>query len=299
MSEQKYSPGEANFQAEERIKMDLKNVLKRHSVIVYYILALLFSWSVELPLVAVRQGWVSWDIPFSVHYLAAFGPMLAALFVTALVGGKAGLGELWQRITKWRVSWKWGSFAVLSPLAIFLLGLPLVRLVKGEWPDLGLLGQTNYRPDLGPLVIILWLITFGFGEEIGWRGFALPRLQNSLSVSRATLTLGLMWAIWHIPAFFYHETYEGISWLFWPGFIFGVLCGAVIFTWIYNGTRGSVLMVAVWHALFDLLSASKAGQDIIPVLMSAVVIALALVIANANQSWGFRQVPKSTLGGEA
>ncbi len=278
--------------------MSMHNLIKRHPVVVYYSLAILLSWMVELPLVAIRQGWVNWNIPFSVHYLAAFGPMLAALAVTALTGGKAGMKELWKRITRWRVGWKWAVISVLSPMAIFLVGLPLVRLVKGEWPDLGLLGQANYLPNLGPLVVILWLLTYGFGEEIGWRGFALPRLQKKLSVSRATLILGVMWVIWHGPAFFYHETYTGMSWFILPGFIFGVLCGAVIFTWIYNGTGGSVLMVAVWHGLFDLVTASKAGQDIIPYLTSAIVIIGALVLANANKPWGFRQAPVNVIESE-
>ena len=74
-----------------------------------------------------------------------------------------------------------------------------------------------------------------------------------------------------------------------------VLCGAVIFTWIYNGTGGSVLMVALWHGIFDLLTASKAGQDIIPIVMSALVIAGALFITNIKTPWNFYHVQKQSL----
>ena len=94
---------------------------------------------------------------------------------------------------------------------------------------------------------------------------------------------------------FYHETYIGMSWFILPGIIFGVLCGAVIFTWLYNGSLGSVLMVAIWHALFDLLTASKAGQDILPILTTAGIIAFTLFIANINRPWGFRYQPKQIL----
>jgi membrane protease YdiL (CAAX protease family) len=73
-----------------------------------------------------------------------------------------------------------------------------------------------------------------------------------------------------------------------PGFLFGVLCGAVIFTWIYNGTGGSILMVAIWHALFDMLSASKAGQDIVPTIMTALIIVGALYLGNTAKPWNFR-----------
>lgn len=271
------------------------SILGRRPVAAYYILALVFSWAVELPLVAVRQGWIGVPIPFSLHYVASFGPALAALVVTAWIGGGSGLAELWGRIVKWRVGWGWAAFAVGSPVALFVLAALAIRILQGQWPDLHLLGQANYLPYLGWWVLPLWLVTFGFGEEIGWRGFALPRLQGTMSVSKATLVLGVLWIVWHVPAFFYLDTYQGMPWFVLPGFIFGVLCGAVLFTWLYNGTGGSVLMVAVWHALFDLLTASKAGQDIIPFVTTAGVIAWALFVANVNRPWGFRFQEKHTL----
>jgi membrane protease YdiL (CAAX protease family) len=221
--------------------------------------------------------------------------MLAAVLVTGLTTGTAGLGELWSRITRWRVRWKWWLFAIGGPLAAFILSLPVVRLVKGGWPDLRLLGEANYLPDLGLGVVFVWLVTYGFGEEIGWRGFALPRLQRTHSAARATLFLGLMWLVWHLPAFLYLDTLEAMGLWVLPGFAFGVLCAAVVFTWLYNSTGGSVLIVAVWHGLFDLLTASKAGQDIIPILMTAAIITFALVITNLDRPWSFHRVRKHVL----
>ncbi|MGE5221385.1 MAG: hypothetical protein ACM3PY_03045 [Omnitrophica WOR_2 bacterium] len=149
---------------------------KTRPVVLYFVLAIVFSWSIYLPLVFLRQGWFYAQIPYAIHYLASFGPALAAILVTALANGKEGLRELWSRITRWRVGWKWALFSIFSPVVIFAVCLPIVRLVKGEWPDLHLLGQANYLPYLGWAILPVWLITFGFGEEIGWRGFALPRL---------------------------------------------------------------------------------------------------------------------------
>ncbi len=270
-------------------------LLARHPVVAYYVLTLIISWAVELPLVAVQQGWIDVPIPFSIHYLASFGPAVAALIMTALVAGRDGLAELWGRITKWRVGWNWAGFAIGSPVVLLFLGLLVTAIVQGAWPDLRLLGQVNYLPYLGWWVLPLWLVTFGFGEEIGWRGFALPRLQKGVSTSRATLILGLMWVGWHVPAFFYLDTYRSMPWIVLPGLIFGILCGAVLFTWLYNGTGGSVLMVAIWHALFDLVSASKAGQDVVPLVATAGVVAGALFVANVNRPWGFRFQEKHTL----
>lgn len=269
--------------------------IARHPVLVYYLLALAFSWSILLLLGAVKQGWIDLQVPFAIHYLAAFGPMVAALAVTAATGGWQGLRELWGRMVQWRVGWRWALFCTCSPAAAFVLTIPVYWLIKGEKPDLRLLGQANYLPYLGIAVVLVWLVTYGFGEETGWRGFALPRLQKRMSVARATLLLGGMWAFWHLPAFLYLETLEEMGLFFLPGFIFGVLCGAVLFTWMYNGTRGSILMVALWHGFFDFFSASKAGQDIIPIIMSALVIIGALVVTNLDRPWNFYHVEKQVM----
>jgi len=262
--------------------------VKKYQLATYFILAFAISWAVQLPLVARERDWMDAPIPYAIHYLVSFGPMLASVITTLAVDGRDGLKELWNRITRWRVGWGWTLVAILSPVGLFVLAACVARLVNGTWPDLRLLGQVNYLPYLGIGVLPLWLVTFGFGEEIGWRGFALPRLQKTRTAASATLILGLMWMLWHMPAFFYLDTLEKIGLWMLPGFMFGVLCGAVLFTWIYNGTGGSVLMVAIWHALFDLLAASAASQGLITILMSADVVVWALVLANVDKPWGFR-----------
>jgi membrane protease YdiL (CAAX protease family) len=134
------------------------------------------------------------------------------------------------------------------------------------------------------------------GEEIGWRGFVLPGLQKSMSVQRATLLLALLWSLWHMPAFFYLDTIENLGGLIIiPGFIVGVLFGAVLLTWLYNGSGGSIFIVAVWHALFDLVTASEAGQDIVPILTTMGVILWALLVANIDKRWGFLYQEKQVL----
>lgn len=265
------------------------NFIKRHPIPSYVIITFAISWPIYLSLAAVKQGWTDARIPFWIHYLASFGPAVAALIVTALTTGRQGLMELWGRIIKWRVGWGYALFTFLFPIALFLVAMIVVRLLRGEWLDLRLLGQANYLPYLGWAVLPVWLISFGFGEEIGWRGFALPRLQKTMSVSKATLLLALVWALWHTPAFFYLDTIQSLGGLMiLPGFLVGVLFGAVLFTWLYNGTGGSVLMVAIWHGLFDLITASEAGQDIVPIITSAGVIVWALYVSNVEKPWGFR-----------
>src|SRR5512143_1277943 len=116
-------------------------ILKQNSLVAYFILAILFSWTIYIPLVFVRQGWMDVHIPYSLHYLASLGPMLAGIIMTAITTGRDGLRELWRRIVKWRVDWRYAAFAILSPAALFLLAAVAMRVLQGEWPDLHLLGQ--------------------------------------------------------------------------------------------------------------------------------------------------------------
>lgn len=79
-------------------------------------------------------------IPFSIHYLASLGPAVAVLILTALIGGRSDLAELWGRSTKWRVGWDRAAFAIGSPVALFVTAEFAIRIIQGQWPDLRLLG---------------------------------------------------------------------------------------------------------------------------------------------------------------
>lgn len=270
--------------------------IKQHRVLAYFILTLAISWSIELPLVASAQGWIATPVPFAIHYLASFGPLLAALIMTWITGGADGLKELWGRVTKWRVGPTGATFAFLSPVVLFVLAALVVWLLSGgEWPNLQRLTEINYLPNLGLGALILWLATFGFGEEIGWRGYALPRLQKGRSALSATLLLGVMWVVWHLPAFFYLDTYVNLGLVVFPMFALGVLAGAIVLTWLYNTTEGSVLMVAVWHGVFDFISASKASDGYIAALMTAAIMIWAVVIVIVYKPANLSRHPKHTL----
>ena len=269
--------------------------LRQHKLTGYFALAIGISWLVELPLVAATQGWLRVPIPFAIHYLAAFGPMLAALIMTWIGDGTDGLKELFGRITQWRVPAVGFLAALLSAVALFALSALVSWILGSEWPDLYLLGQVNYLPYLGIAVLPLWLATYGFGEEIGWRGYALPRLQNSHSALGATLLLGALWALWHVPTFFYLDTYLALGLGVFPMFAFGILTGAIVLTWLYNTTEGSVLMVAIWHGVFDFISASKASDGYIAALMSAAIMIWAVVIVVVYKPADLSRHQKHTL----
>jgi uncharacterized protein len=255
------------------------NWIKQHPVISYFIIAYAVSWSFEIPLALSHQGIISVQIPVWLHYFASLGPLSAALIMTFLTGGRSGLRNLVVRIFKWRVDVRYYAFAILVPAGLFTVACLLNRMITGNWPDLALLGTVDYLPYLTPLGALgLWLITFGLGEETGWRGFALPHLQKTRSATLSTLILGVLWACWHLPLFFYRDTYIQMGIFGFPMFALSLLCAAMIFTWLYNSTNGSVWIVIIFHAVFNWLTANEAGGQFGAAILSVGVILWALYI---------------------
>lgn len=246
---------------------------RKRPLLAFFILAYALSWLVEIPLALEAQGIIQIGIPFSAHYLAAYGPMLSALIVTGVTRGSRGLRKLLGGMAKWKVSPGWWLVAV-APLGLYLVVAAALWLIRGRPIDLFAMGQVDFLPALGLAALPMWILTFGLGEETGWRGFALPRLQEGRSALRATIILWAFWALWHLPLFFY--SYE-VSIL--PGFLTGLLAGAIVFTWLYNGTGGSVLLVAIWHGTFNFTTACvtcKTGVS--AAVVSALVMVGAVVV---------------------
>ena len=255
------------------------NWMKRNSVISFFILAFAVSWSIEIPLALLHQGILSAQIPMWFHYFASLGPLSAALIMSFLTEGDSGIRNLIARIFKWRVDIRYYTFVILVPVGLFAFACLLNRIITGNWPNVTLLGAVDYLPYLTPLGALgLWLITFGLGEETGWRGFALPHLQKTRSATVATLILGLVWAFWHLPMFFYRDTYIQMGPVGFPMLALSLLCAAMIFTWLYNSTNGSVWIVIIFHAVFNWLTANEAGGPFAGVILSVVIILWALYI---------------------
>jgi uncharacterized protein len=264
-----------------------------HSPLIsYFVLAFALTWSVGLLLIARYHGLV--DVPPALHYLGAFGPTVAAVSVAGLSGGRKEVGRLFSSAGKWRVGWKWLLLGGLSPLALavvavlgnYLLGPAGAALI----PDLSPLGKVEYLGDIGVgLALFLWLATFGFGEELGWRGFAQRTIQaRGRSWLWAALTIGGLWALWHLPAFFYKPQLMAMGPGGFVGLGIGVVCGSVLLAWLYNGSGGSVLVVALWHALFDFVTTAGGGQGYIPAIMSTIVMVWAGVLIAVELSRGYR-----------
>ena len=185
-----------------------------------------------MPLALEAQGALNLALPFWLHYCTAYGPLLAALLVTRVVSGPAGLRSLGRRMGQWRIGLGWLLFAALSPIVLYLLLAVVLVALGGPSPTIAQLGAVNFLPNLGLMAWPLWILTNGVGEETGWRGFALPRLQQRHSALVATLILGVLWAGWHIPFFFYLPNYRAMGLAGFPGFALGIISAAIVFTWL-------------------------------------------------------------------
>lgn len=118
-----------------------------------------------------------------------------------------------------------------------------------------------------------------FGEETGWRGFALPILQRRHGALAAALLITPIWAVWHLPYFFTVTTYRGFAPAGYVGFVFGLGCGSIVLTWLYNGTGGSILACAVWHGLYNLATGTAGSTGTIQAVTSAFIYVQAFLLS--------------------
>lgn len=232
--------------------------IKKQPVVTFYLLAFAITWAGWLPQVAYSRGSFPFDSPLF-YILGGIGPGLAAYLVLGVLRGKECVGELFAPLWKWRVGAVWYAVALLANTVFWLAAIRL----SGDT-------RLNVAPPGGwPTLLSTFLIAFfaAIPEEVGWRGFVLPRLQSRTSALAASLMIGVLSALWHIPLLLnvhsVMSSYEVLPYIVY------VIALSVLYTWLYNSTRRSLLIVTLFHA------ASNTFISFIPA--SAIVIALAAI----------------------
>ena len=164
-------------------------------------------------------------------------------------------------------------------MGLFVIAVLANRIIAGTWPDFTLLGEIDYLPSPGIAgVLILWFLTYGLGEETGWRGYALPHLQRGRPAANAALILGILWGCWHLPAFFFRDTYIDMGVIGFPMLLISIVFASVVFAWLYNSTDGSLLLVILFHIFFNWLSVSEAGGQYVAIIMTIPLIVWSIYV---------------------
>lgn len=224
------------------------------SLLAFFALAFAWSWACWLLAPTLKV-----DSPIAVTALSltgGFGPSLAAVVVMAYGGGLASLRRWLIRCLQYRVGWRW----VLLP---FVFPVVFMGLAAGAHVALG--GALPPSPAVGHVwmavanFLLVFLVGGPLGEEFGWRGYALPALQARWGWRAASLLLGVVWAVWHLPLFYSAGTVQ--SHLPMGLYALSAIASSVLFAWLFNRSRGSVVPVLVLH------TAVNAWSLIIPVMV--------------------------------
>lgn len=241
----------------------LRVYVRRYELLTFFVLVFACSWLHTIPQVAYAQGVLARPpSPTLMGVLTLIGllggPIGAAALVTALVEGKSGLRAWLRPVFRWRVSWRWYAVVLLAYPVLALAAVVAADLLAGRDSRLPLYFQarlTEMATGLGLSGASLWLllpilIVYGFiivplYEETGWRGFALPRLQQTHSALTAGLVIGVIWAVWHLPNFFLPGSpHYGMPFV---GFLLEITAFSILMVWVYNNTGSSVWMTMLWH----------------------------------------------------
>jgi CAAX protease family protein len=266
----------------------LRRLIKRHPLVAFFVLAFAGAWLPFLPLLLSRSGFgllpltlpvgdLIPGLPLFTTIFAFTGPTLAAFIVTAATSGAAGLRQLLRRIVQWRVGVGWYLLA--------LLGFPLLYVGSGII-TLGVASQPTLLAQLFALWSLLFTVYLPYlvgdlistmGEEMGWVGYALPNLQQRIAPLLSAVTLGVLWALWHLPAYFVTGLLAPFSLV---GFAFFIVFAAgvrISWTWIFNKTKGSVLIIALLHAASNGTTIALAGR--LPMIPpTAILLFLGLLV---------------------
>jgi uncharacterized protein len=248
--------------------------VRRHPLGAFVLLAYLFSWSYWIP-IALTGG-------HGTHFPGLLGPMVAAFVVTTIVDGRRGIRQLVARMFRWNVPIRW-YIAGLVPAAAGLAAVAGLALAGHGWPTWASLTIMPGLPEAGWLaLLVLVFVVNGYGEEVGWRGLAWPRLRQRHTFVRSVGILAVWWAGWHLPVFWLDTGLRGFDPLIIPGWLVGLAAGAVVLGWMYERT-GSLLIVALFHTCLNLASATLATEGSPAAITAMVVILWAIVILRTQR----------------
>jgi membrane protease YdiL (CAAX protease family) len=225
------------MRALHRIAGTVRDFLKQHRLVAFFVIAFALSWYPWI--IALARGRTSGPNPL--------GPLVAGIIMTAIVSGRSGLREFFSRLVRWRVGAKWYAIIFATPIVLCLLSVAIVLCFA---PRSQISALTIERIRELPERFLFILLFIGLGEEPGWRGFALPQLQTKHSPLIASVLLAPIWALWHLPLIGNEFPRPIVA-----PFVVSVFGATFMLTWLFNRTKGSVLLPMLFHAMINTVGA--------------------------------------------
>lgn len=262
-----------------------ESFIQKYPLVSFFVLAIGLTWIFMIADALGSHNMIPFRLSLPLMVVMGYMPTLAAVIVTGATRGKEGVRALFRKLTIVRVGIGWYLFAILG-LAVIYVVVILLHNLLGYLPDMPIL--SDKLPPLPPLQLVLSIvpmfIVIGLinGEELGWRGFALPRLQVKYNALTSSLILGVIWTIFHLPLFFTVTGSSQADWSF-VSFLLSTIAMSVLYTWMYNNTSGSVLLAYLFHGAANtwsqVFSIDHANPWVGWIMAGLLVLAAVMVVA--------------------
>ena len=221
----------------------MKSFIDKHPISIFFGLTFVLSW-------------FPWYMRIAPEVLT-MGPSIAAFILVLIIGGKRGFVDLIRPFGRWRASLGLWGIAVFGMAVLYLIGLGIHLLLGGEAPPFTMIREELNLIPLYLVLVVLMPWNGPVGEEFGWRGYVLPKLQNKYGPLTASLVIGTIWGIWHLPTFFaplgvLSAMVSAVGLVFIIPYTLTTIANSIFMTWLYNKTKASALIAGiVWHAAIN------------------------------------------------
>jgi uncharacterized protein len=263
--------------------------MKRDGIWFFFIAVFAVTWGLGAAYFLLPHAFVAlFGPPTGTNWafrIAVYAPGYVAILSAALFAGRNGLTDLFARLLRWRVGLQWYALATFGIAALCIAP----RFVTGTMrlADFDVTSRAHWSAWIWVGVSAFWLDPGPLGEELGWRGFALPRLEQRMSGQRSALLLGTIWGIWHLPAFFVSGLPQH-SLSLWV-FMIAIVSDGVLVAWIVNNARGSVIPAILVHWTSNRLLALDPVTG--PYTAAFFAAAALIVLGLAGPSLGAAKMP--------
>lgn len=221
----------------------MKKTIKQKPFLFFLIFTFAISWVTGFPTVFFVGKFEE------LSYLSNFGPALGALIVVGITEGSEGIKGLVHSLFQWRVRFIWYLVVLLGPALTMVTAVTLHYAFTGVGLAQSFTEWFSALPQHLFMVIsvFIFMMVGIWGEEVGWRGFALPKLQEKYHPLLASLILGAIWAVWHLPAFFIEGSQQAQQGMIF--FFLATLGYSILYSWIYNGSKESLFVIWLLHSM--------------------------------------------------